>query len=66
MAPHGPSYTPAGGVIRWLRGGSPRRDDGIDIAEEVDQCVARNAAPISDRFSASGRPVLRAIQRATG
>ena len=28
--------------------------------------IARNAAPMSERISASGRPVLRAIEWATG
>ena len=37
-APHGPSLCAGRRFIRWLRAGSPRRDHGIDIAEEADQC----------------------------
>jgi hypothetical protein len=56
----------AGRIVRWLTPGSTGNDDGVDIADEIDKRRHENAAPISDRISASGRPVLRATERATG
>jgi hypothetical protein len=55
-----------GRLVRWLTAGAPRRDDGIDIADEVDQCGREECRADKRRISASGRPVLRAIERATG
>ena len=34
-----PVLGPGGSVIGWLTAGSPRRDDGIDLPEEGDQCI---------------------------
>jgi hypothetical protein len=62
----GPSYAPTGRAIGWLTTGSPRRDHGVDMAEEVDQFDREERRTDQRQISASGRPVRRATQRATG
>ena len=53
-------------IIGWLAAGTARCDHGVDLAEEVDQSHREEHSADKREDLRFRRPVLRAIERATG